>query len=107
MEQTWKSLQCVLYASQPNVLCNFCFLDYSELLWTAPELLRLLFNSHQTKNISIQKADIYSFGITLQEIVVRGAPFEGSDLTSAGKTLLRRIKRKRCLFFAFTDKNIF
>ncbi|XP_062586842.1 atrial natriuretic peptide receptor 1-like, partial [Saccostrea cucullata] len=55
--------------------------NMNKLLWTAPELLRRLFN--QTKDINYQKADIYSFGITLQEIVVRGAPFEGSDLTSS------------------------
>ncbi|XP_022336489.2 atrial natriuretic peptide receptor 1-like [Crassostrea virginica] len=59
-----------------------CSFNMNKLLWTAPELLRKLFNSNQTKDINYQKADIYSFGITLQEIIVRGAPFEGSDLTS-------------------------
>lgn len=56
--------------------------NMNKLLWTAPELLRKLFNSNQSKDINYQKADIYSFGITLQEIVVRGAPYDGSNLTS-------------------------
>lgn len=47
-------------------------------------MLRKLFNSNQSKDINYQKADIYSFGITLQEIVVRGAPYDGSNLTSEG-----------------------
>lgn len=62
---------------------------YLELLWTAPELLRKLFNSNQAKDINYQKADIYSFGITLQEIVVRGAPYDGSNLTSEGIYFLK------------------
>lgn len=65
-------------------MVNVCIIICIELLWTAPELLRKLFNSNQAKDINYQKADIYSFGITLQEIVVRGAPYDGSNLTSEG-----------------------
>jgi hypothetical protein len=44
---------------------------YRDLLWTAPELLRL-------KTIPIngtQKGDVYSFAIIVQEIAYRAPPF--------------------------------
>ncbi|XP_020277564.1 retinal guanylyl cyclase 2 isoform X2 [Pseudomyrmex gracilis] len=42
-----------------------------DLLWTAPELLR-----HQNlRKKGSQPGDVYSFGIIMQEVVVRGEPF--------------------------------
>ena len=37
----------------------------------APELLR-----SETKSESTQKADVYAFGIILEEIVMRGGPYD-------------------------------
>ena len=50
-----------------------------DLLWTAPEILRLTSWSPGT-----QKGDVYSFAIILQEIIVRGLPFEFNDQDSSG-----------------------
>ncbi|XP_062590608.1 atrial natriuretic peptide receptor 2-like, partial [Saccostrea cucullata] len=45
--------------------------NYNKLLWTAPEILRSKY-----WNPGTQKGDVYSFGIILQEIVDRAAPFD-------------------------------
>ena len=50
-----------------------------DLLWTAPEILRLAGWSPGT-----QKGDVYSFAIILQEIIVRGLPYEYNDQDSSG-----------------------
>ncbi|KAG7199229.1 hypothetical protein KM043_018098 [Ampulex compressa] len=42
-----------------------------DLLWTAPELLR----HSSLRKKGTQPADVYSFGIIMQEVVVRGEPF--------------------------------
>ncbi|XP_072756231.1 retinal guanylyl cyclase 2 isoform X1 [Anoplolepis gracilipes] len=42
-----------------------------DLLWTAPELLRF----PNLRKKGTQTADVYSFGIIMQEVVVRGEPF--------------------------------
>ena len=52
---------------------------FSDQLWTAPELLRQSGWSSGT-----QKGDIYSFAIILQEIIVRGLPFEFNEQDSEG-----------------------
>jgi hypothetical protein len=50
----------------------FCFL---ELLWVAPELI---LSTVVPGNPATQKGDVYSFAIILEEIVVRGGPFEAA-----------------------------
>ncbi|XP_030563952.1 uncharacterized protein LOC115764844 [Drosophila novamexicana] len=56
-----------------------------ELLWTAPELLRSMkmqqqqhhhhHNQHGRVQLGTQLGDVYSFGIIMQEVVVRGEPY--------------------------------
>ncbi|CAD5112905.1 DgyrCDS2112 [Dimorphilus gyrociliatus] len=66
---------------------------YEALLWSAPEILRDS-NCRYPLVIS-QKGDIYSFGIIIQEILLRGHPFllerESNDLTP--ETLVQRIRK--------------
>ena len=57
----------------------------SDLLWTAPELLR---HSGLRKR-GTQPGDVYSFGIVMQEVVVRGEPFCMLALTPEGKSCVR------------------
>lgn len=52
----------------------------SELLWTAPELLR----QSGLRKRGTQPGDVYSFGIIMQEVVVRGEPFCMLALTPEG-----------------------
>lgn len=52
----------------------------TELLWTAPELLR----HASLRKKGTQTGDVYSFGIILQEVVVRGEPFCMLALTPEG-----------------------
>ncbi|XP_023931697.1 atrial natriuretic peptide receptor 2-like [Lingula anatina] len=55
---------------------------YASLLWTAPELLR----NTSPECCGTQKGDVYSFGIILQEIVLRGGPYcTESDLEPRGE----------------------
>lgn len=44
---------------------------YSEFLWTAPELLRM----SNPPPEGTQKADVYSFGIIMEEIIMREGVF--------------------------------
>ncbi|CAD6995966.1 unnamed protein product [Ceratitis capitata] len=48
-----------------------------ELLWTAPELLRSMktHHHHHGRVLGTQMGDVYSFGIIMQEVVVRGEPY--------------------------------
>lgn len=57
---------------------------FSEKLWTAPELL----SGNSLPTTGMQKADVYSFGIILQEIALRSGPFylEGLDLSPKGES---------------------
>lgn len=48
---------------------------FLELLWVAPELLPLTIIPGTP---ATQKGDVYSFGIILEEIIVRGGPFEAA-----------------------------
>jgi serine/threonine protein kinase len=67
----------------------------SDLLWTAPELLR---NSSLHKT-GTQPADVYSFGIIMQEVVVRGEPFCMLSLSPEGtSSLIHLDSLKYCIF---------
>lgn len=63
----------------PSIYSNQNFsrtLSLSDLLWTAPEHLRQTTIRDQVIiSIGSQAGDIYSFGIIMQEVIVRGTPF--------------------------------
>lgn len=46
---------------------------FSELLWVAPELIPL---SNESSVTPTQRGDVYSFGIILEEIILRAGPFQ-------------------------------
>jgi hypothetical protein len=52
-----------------------CVLN-AELLWVAPELLPLTIVPGTP---ATQKGDVYSFAIILEEIIVRGGPYEAAS----------------------------
>ena len=58
--------------------------NYSELLWTAPELLRLC---ESVPEDATEKGDVYSFGILLQEILYRNTPFFFGEVSAIGKVV--------------------
>lgn len=82
-----KSSNCLIDDRFVVKLCHFglpTFLNQSEkkedthafyesLLWAAPEILRV--SNCKYPLSSSQKGDVYSFGIIIQEIVLRGCPF--------------------------------
>lgn len=49
--------------------------NYLEMLWVAPELLPITVTPGVPAS---QKGDVYSFGIILEEIIVRGGPYEAA-----------------------------
>jgi hypothetical protein len=60
------------------VMIKSCiFAVCSELLWVAPELIP---STVVPGTPATQKGDVYSFAIILEEIVVRGGPFEAARL---------------------------
>ena len=63
------------------VILEIYFLCHPDLLWTAPELLR----NDDVLQKATQKADVYSFGIILQEIVCRAQPFIAQDTDPTGE----------------------
>ncbi|XP_066996048.1 atrial natriuretic peptide receptor 1 [Anabrus simplex] len=46
---------------------------YTKLLWVAPELLPV---THVPGTPATQKGDVYSFGVILEEIILRAGPYE-------------------------------
>ncbi|KAL1375679.1 hypothetical protein pipiens_004604 [Culex pipiens pipiens] len=59
-----------------------------DLLWTAPEALRA---AKGYPRCGTQAADVYSFGIIMQEVVVRGEPF--CMLSLAPEEIITKIKK--------------
>ncbi|XP_037809877.1 uncharacterized protein LOC119602434 isoform X1 [Lucilia sericata] len=74
--------------------------NYKELLWTAPELLRSLkpqnhqhhhHHHHGARILGTQAGDVYSFGIIMQEVVVRGEPY--CMLSLSAEEIIAKIKK--------------
>ena len=57
-------------------------LSLIDLLWTAPEHINL---TKVEREGSSQKADVYSYGIILQEIATRSKPFLDGPMIPRGK----------------------
>ncbi|XP_045418796.1 atrial natriuretic peptide receptor 2 isoform X1 [Lemur catta] len=68
---------------------------YAKKLWTAPELL----SENSLPTTGMQKADVYSFGIILQEIALRSGPFylEGLDLSP--KEIVQKVRNGQRPYF--------
>uniref|UniRef100_A0A452H9D0 Guanylate cyclase n=1 Tax=Gopherus agassizii TaxID=38772 RepID=A0A452H9D0_9SAUR len=68
---------------------------YAKKLWTAPELLQ----QGRLPLPGMQKADVYSFSIILQEIALRNGPFyiEGMDLSP--KEIVQKVRNSQKPFF--------
>ncbi|NXG73915.1 GUC2F cyclase, partial [Baryphthengus martii] len=62
-------------------------LDFLELLWTAPELLR----DPDMCRKGTFKGDIYSFAIILQEVIARGPPYCMSELSA--EEIIKKVKK--------------
>ena len=87
----WK----IIYKYDEALSICVCFL--SAMLYVAPEILRKCHLS----NHSLQKADVYSFAIVVQEILVRAGPFPlegGVEITFEGEILFS-IEQQRINFY--------
>ncbi|XP_061393207.1 uncharacterized protein LOC133328680 [Musca vetustissima] len=67
-----------------------------EMLWCAPELLRAVkphshHNHHHSRMVYTQAGDVYSFGIIMQEVVVRGEPY--CMLSLSAEEIIAKIKK--------------
>ncbi|XP_046661172.1 atrial natriuretic peptide receptor 1 isoform X2 [Homalodisca vitripennis] len=62
---------------------------YNKLLWIAPELLK---ETTVPGHPASQKGDVYSFSIILEEIVVRGGPYELARQTLSIQEILHRVE---------------
>ncbi|XP_071788533.1 atrial natriuretic peptide receptor 1-like [Asterias amurensis] len=97
-----RSSNCVVDSRFVVKLTDFGLLDHRDissdndsdqtylkkLLWNAPELLRA-----PTKNKPTREGDIYSVGIIMQEVVMRGPPFENECRdTDNVKVVLEKIQ---------------
>ncbi|KYN34878.1 Atrial natriuretic peptide receptor 1 [Trachymyrmex septentrionalis] len=61
---------------------------YIKLLWIAPELLPLTITPGSA---ATQKGDVYSFAIILEEIVVRGGPYEITRTFMTAQEIVNRV----------------
>ncbi|XP_077865373.1 atrial natriuretic peptide receptor 1-like [Saccoglossus kowalevskii] len=59
---------------------------YQKLLWRSPEMLR------DPNRKASSDADVYSFGIILQEIIQRTGPYESSSSTMTPQEIVERVK---------------
>ncbi|XP_053155991.1 atrial natriuretic peptide receptor 2 isoform X3 [Hemicordylus capensis] len=68
---------------------------YAKKLWTAPELLQ----KGHLPPLAMQKADVYSFGIILQEVALRNGAFyiEGMDLSP--KEIVQKVRNSQRPYF--------
>ncbi|CAH1269783.1 NPR2 [Branchiostoma lanceolatum] len=70
--------------------------EYAAMLWTAPEHLREPVETANKKGT--QKGDVYSFGVILQEIFVRGAPYCMMSLMTP-QDIIERVKARTSPLF--------
>lgn len=63
---------------------------FTELLWIAPEILPLTVIPGTP---ATQKGDVYSFAIVLEEIVVRGGPYESVRQFMTVPSILDRVAK--------------
>ncbi|XP_012166238.1 atrial natriuretic peptide receptor 1 [Bombus terrestris] len=61
---------------------------YTKLLWIAPELLSLTVTPGSA---ATQKGDVYSFAIILEEIVIRGGPYESVKSFMTSREIVGRV----------------
>ncbi|ELW70312.1 Atrial natriuretic peptide receptor 2 [Tupaia chinensis] len=92
------SLQDILENDSINLDWMFRYSLINDLvkkLWTAPELL----SGNPLPTTGMQKADVYSFGIILQEIALRSGPFylEGLDLSP--KEIVQKVRNGQRPYF--------
>lgn len=99
-------LNAIAAATTTNIyfinFSSFCvpiYLIRIELLWTAPELLR---NQKGFTKFGTQPGDVYSFGIIMQEVVVRGEPF--CMLSLSADEIIAKIKKPPPLIRPNTSK---
>jgi len=73
-------------------------LKNTELLWTAPEHLRqgFVLNKDVVIKTGSQMGDVYSFGIIMQEVILRGAPYCMTDLTA--EEIIAKLRKSPPLF---------
>ncbi|XP_017304012.1 atrial natriuretic peptide receptor 1-like [Diaphorina citri] len=64
---------------------------YNKLLWVAPELLPVTVIPGSP---ATQKGDVYSFSIILEEIVVRGGPYEVAKQFLSTEEILKRVQER-------------
>ncbi|XP_075235851.1 retinal guanylyl cyclase 1 [Lycorma delicatula] len=94
------SRNCVIDARWVLKLTDYCLPSFyasqniapsqktaRDLLWTAPELLR----SESLRLQGTQPGDVYSFGIIMQEVVVRGEPF--CMLALSPEEIIEKVKK--------------
>ena len=62
------------------IFSSSTFFFFTEMLYIAPELLR-----SPVPQMGTIKADVYSFAIILEEISVRGGPYEMASVTLSTK----------------------
>ena len=82
---------------QVDITGTFFFYDHflllssfngiADLLWMSPEHIRtsIVKNDVATVMTSSSAGDVYSFGIIMQEVILRGPPFCMLDLTPQGE----------------------
>lgn len=90
--KTAKRMNCCYFGLPgPQCVIHHFTLDlshFAEQLWMAPELLR---NAKGPAKYGTQPADVYSFGIIMQEVVVRGEPY--CMLSLSADEILSKIKK--------------
>ena len=67
---------------------------FLELLWVSPELVP---QTVTPGNVATQKVDVYSFAIILEEIVIRGGPYEVARAVMSAQEVRIGLKSFDCL----------